>query len=102
VLFQFLLTPEETVMTWGGREIRHIYTDGRGHPSADDVWPTPWGDSVGYWEGQALVVDTAAVQPSRFPYERVTDLDHMVHGLCDEDDRNPIVDGKLTIAPPEN
>lgn len=140
-VFQFLITPEETVMIWGGREVRHIYTDGRAHPAAEDLWPTPWGDSVGRWEGDTLVVDTVAVQPSRFPpllseqahfserlrrvgadrfeieltmedpaalkepwkitipYQRVTTLDRMVHGLCDENERNPVVDGKLTIAP---
>jgi len=143
-VFQFLVTPEETAMIWGGREIRHIYTDGRGHPPAELLWPTPWGDSVGHWEDQTLVVDTVAVQSSRFPpmlsdqarfterlsmvsedrfedeltivdpealtkpwkvtiaYERVTDLDRMIHGLCYENDRNPVVDGKLTVAPPDN
>jgi hypothetical protein len=142
-VFQFLVTPEETAMIWGGREVRHIYTDGRKHPAAEDLWPTAWGDSVGRWEGDTLVVDTVAVVESRFPpalseqahyvermrrvsadrfevemsvedptaltgpwrvtipYERVTDLDRMVHGLCDENDRNPVVDGKLTIAPAE-
>jgi hypothetical protein len=140
-VFQFLLTPEETVMIWGGREVRHIYTDGRKHPKPEDIWATPWGDSVGHWEGETLVVDTIAIQPSRFPpalsdqahfterlrmvgadkfedeltiedkiaftqpwkvtlpYERVKDLDRMVHGLCDENDRNPVVDGKIIIAP---
>lgn len=140
-VFQFLVTPEETVLLWGGREVRHIYTDGRTHPAAEDLWPTPWGDSVGRWEGQTLVVDTVAVQQSRFPpslseqahfterlrmtapdrfevemtiedpvaltqpwkitipYQRVTDLDRMVHGLCDENDRNPVVDGKITLEP---
>ena len=33
------------------------------------------------------------------PYERVAGLDRMVHGDCEENDRNPVVDGKLTIAP---
>ena len=140
-VFQFLVTPEETAMIWGGREVRHVYIDGRKHPPADELWPTPWGDSVGHWEGDTLVVDTIAVQPSRFPptlsdqahfterlrmvgkdrfedvltiedpvaftkpwtvtipIERAKDLDRMVHGLCDENDRNPVVDGKLTVAP---
>jgi hypothetical protein len=141
-VFQFLLTPEETAMIWGGREVRHIYTDGRSHPKPEDLWATPWGDSVGHWEGHTLVVDTIAVQPMRFPpaltenahfterlkmvgpdrfedeltiedttalsetwkvtipYERVKELDRMVHGLCDENDRNPVVDGKIIVAPP--
>jgi hypothetical protein len=140
-VFQFLVTPEETAMIVGGREIRHIYTDGRDHPKPEDLWPTPWGDSVGRWDGHVLIVDTVAVQQSRFPpivsdqarfseriemvspdrmvnvlsivdpealtapwtvtipYKRVTELDRMVHGDCTENDRNPVVEGKLTIAP---
>jgi len=140
-VLQFLITPEETAVIVAGREIRHIYTDGRKHPSPDDVWPTPWGDSVGKWDGQELRVDTIAVQPNTFPpmlserarfterirmvspdriedeltiedplalthawktmipYQRVAGLDRMVHGDCQENDRNPVVDGKLTIAP---
>jgi hypothetical protein len=140
-VIQFLITPEETAIIAGGREVRHIYTDGRAHPSADELWPTPWGDSVGRWEGQTLVVDTVAVQEGRFPpalsagaryterirmvspdrieaeltmedpvalakkwtitipYERVAGIDRMVHGDCAENDRNPVVDGKLTVTP---
>jgi hypothetical protein len=140
-VLQFLITPEETAVIVAGREIRHIYTDGRAHPSAEDVWPTPWGDSVGSWDGHELRVDTIAVQPNTFPpmlserahfterirmvspdriedeltiedplalthawkttipYQRVAGLDRMIHGDCQENDRNPVVDGKLTIAP---
>jgi hypothetical protein len=140
-VLQFLITPEETDVIVAGREIRHIYTDGRTHPSPDDVWPTPWGDSVGKWDGHVLAVDTIAVKAGTFPpmvserarfterirmvsperiedeltvedpvaltkpwkvtipYQRVAGLDRMVHGDCAENDRNPVVDGKLTIAP---
>lgn len=44
-----------------GNRLRRIYTDGRGHPSDPD--PSFHGDSVGRWEGDALVVDTVAVLP---------------------------------------
>jgi hypothetical protein len=36
--------------------VRQIYTDGRGHNL--DLPPTWMGDSIGKWEGDALVVDT--------------------------------------------
>jgi hypothetical protein len=140
-VLQFLITPEETDVIVAGREIRHIYTDGRKHPSSDDLWATPWGDSVGQWNGHVLAVDTIAVKASVFPpmlserarfteritmvgpdriedeitiedpgaltrawkttipYQRVAGLDRMVHGDCNENDRNPVVDGKLTVAP---
>jgi hypothetical protein len=142
-MFQFLITPEETAMIFGGREIRHVYTDGRQHLDEESIWGTPWGDSIGRWEGDTLVVDTIAVLPARLPigpllsdkahfterirmttpdrledqitiedsvaltrpwtvtvpYKRVASVDRLVHGDCLENDRNPLVDGKLTIAP---
>ncbi len=56
--FELIVTPEQTVYTSGDGTFRHIYTDGRGHPGKDDIWPTITGDSIGHWEGQTLVVDT--------------------------------------------
>ncbi len=148
-VFEVLITPEETAVIVAGREIRHILTDGRTHPAEDERWPTPWGDSVGHWEGQTLLIDTVAVSttgstrqsgwnpmqsesahytermrrvsqdrledqltiddPLAFthpwtltiPYKRVTNLDRLIHGDCMANDRNPVVDGKLTVAPPK-
>jgi hypothetical protein len=163
LMFEILTTPEETAMIFSGREIRHIYTDGRAHTAKDDLWPTPWGDSVGHWEGQTLVVDTIEVtnppglgggggpvivagggdndevelvatlssevhflerirmldknhledqmtliDPKNFTapwrisrqYQRVTRLNRMVHEDCEGEERNPVVDGRFTVAPP--
>lgn len=61
--FDLIVTPEETVLTFGDGTFRHIFTDGRGHPSKDDIWPTVTGHSIGRWEGQTLVVDTIARSP---------------------------------------
>jgi hypothetical protein len=39
--------------------VRRIYMDGRGHP---DGYPSTWmGHSIGKYEGNTLVVDTAAI-----------------------------------------
>lgn len=59
---QFLVTPHETLVINIYRDVRHIYTDGRAHPPEDERWPTTWGDSVGHWEGDTLVVDTISVR----------------------------------------
>ena len=143
--FEMLVTPEETAIIFAGREVRHIYTDQRKHPEPDDIWPTPWGDSIGHWEGKTLVVDTISVASKgigammvspdvRFlerirrvsrdelvdqltiedpvslthattltvRYKRVTSIDRMVHGDCTENDRNPVVNGEITLEPPKH
>jgi hypothetical protein len=64
---QFLITPRETLIINVYRDVRHVYTDGRKHPSEEDRWPTTWGDSVGRWEGDTLVIDTLSVRkPDRY------------------------------------
>jgi hypothetical protein len=162
LMFEFLTTPEETALIFSGREMRHIYTDGRAHTAPQDLWPTFWGDSIGHWEGQTLVVDTIAVNNppdgvyppaiaafggvtnsdfaivalltarTRFverirmldkdhledqmtiidagiftkpwkltrQFSRVKGLNRMVHEDCEGEDRNPIVNGQYTLAPP--
>jgi hypothetical protein len=62
-VFEWRITPEETTIVDTINGIRHIYTDGRSHPPADELWPTKTGDSVGHWEGDTLVVDTVAIKP---------------------------------------
>jgi gluconolactonase len=65
--FQVLITPEEVLITNAYNETRHIYTDGRPMPDELDMWPTTWGTSVGHWEGDTLVIETAMVKdPSEF------------------------------------
>lgn len=59
---QFLVTPEETLILNFYRDIRHVYTDGRQHLPEEDRWPVPWGDSVGRWEDDTLVIETVSVQ----------------------------------------
>ncbi|MGZ3280275.1 MAG: hypothetical protein ACXU82_02605 [Caulobacteraceae bacterium] len=161
LMFEALVTPKETALIFSGREIRHVYTDGRPHTAKEDLWPTFWGDSIGHWEGQTLVIDTIAVESALAPgqpvipvvamgdtatngraiallsrqarfeerlrmvdgrledqmtisdpvlfsapwhvsrtYTRVTGINHMVHEDCSGLNRNPVVDGKLTLAPP--
>ena len=58
--FELSITPQQPRLPVGDGAQRHIYTDGRKHPAADDLWPTMFGDSIGHWEGKTLVVDTIA------------------------------------------
>jgi hypothetical protein len=142
---QVLITPEETVMLFHVGVVRHIFTDGRLHPSANDLWPTRMGHSIGRWKNGELTIDTIARtpgpafvgpsadlsevahfvehlrmvdqntledrmtirDPQRFTkpweltirYSRAVGLDRMIEWDCDND-RHPVVDGKLVVAPP--
>jgi hypothetical protein len=94
---QFLVTPEEVLIVNSYRDLRHVYTDGRPHPPEEDRWPTPWGDSIGHWEGDTLVIDTVSVQqpnvilvgnflnpgvePPRFGLPPLSDKAHYVERL---------------------
>jgi hypothetical protein len=62
LMFEILPTPKETSLVFSSREIRTVYTDGRPHTPKEDLWATPWGDSIGHWEGRTLVIDTIAVK----------------------------------------
>jgi hypothetical protein len=60
--FEVIVAPHKTLIINVYRDVRHIYTDGRDHPPQDERWPTTWGDSIGHWEGDTLVVDTVSVR----------------------------------------
>jgi hypothetical protein len=42
----------------GPHSWRVIYTDGRPHPTGEDLRPTYLGHSIGKWEGDTLVIDS--------------------------------------------
>jgi hypothetical protein len=76
---QFLVTPEETLILNFYRDLRHVYTDGRQHLPEEDRWPVPWGDSVGHWDGDTLVIDTVSVQLDAIFPTRVLPLTDDAH-----------------------
>ncbi len=58
-LREFILRPEESwLLTEQNAEIRRVYTDHRGHVPADEAYPLWEGDSVGFWDGDTLVIHT--------------------------------------------
>ena len=48
-------------------EERTVYLDGRAHPGADERFAT--GHSIGWWEDDTLVIDTANFTDHRSPYQ---------------------------------
>ncbi len=65
---EFLFTPGRvTIHFEAWMQWRNIYTDGRKHPDYRDLDPTFYGNSIGHWEGDTLVVDTVG-------FKTITDL----------------------------
>jgi hypothetical protein len=59
---EFSVEPNRVLMLFEIGGVRRIWTDGRKHPSEDDLMQTFMGDSVGHWEGDTLVVDTVGLR----------------------------------------
>jgi hypothetical protein len=58
-LREFIATPDQTWLIHEQiNEIRRIYTDGRPHLPVGDLGPQWMGESVGFWDGDTLVVHT--------------------------------------------
>ena len=58
-LKDFVVTPDQTyLINEMMNDIRRIYTDGRGHVPEEDRYPLYNGDSIGFWDGDKLVIHT--------------------------------------------
>jgi hypothetical protein len=55
--YRIIQSPNVTAVLYGGGAYRQIFTDGRELPK--DPNPTWWGYSMGHWEGDTLVVESA-------------------------------------------
>lgn len=60
---EFLFTSDRVTFLGesDGNRLRRIYTDGRPHQKDPD--PSFFGDSIGHWEGETLVIDTIGILP---------------------------------------
>lgn len=66
-LREFIVTPQETWMiTEQQSEARRVYTDGRGHLPESEAKPLWTGDSIGFWDGDTLVVHTISVTHGQY------------------------------------
>lgn len=70
-----------TIIAEWSSQVRRIFTDGRSHPPADEIDITFNGHSVGHWEGQTLVVDTAGIRgDTSFDASPMTHSDQLTVG----------------------
>jgi hypothetical protein len=63
VSHEYAFKPGLVIMLLENSEVRRIFTDGRGHPPDDESNPSFQGHSIGHWEGDTLVVETAQIYP---------------------------------------
>jgi hypothetical protein len=103
--FDLIETPDVILMHFQQyHEFRKVFLDGRPHPPAmteDGIDNRTWsGHSVGHWEGDTLVVDTANMLPSFFDQTgaRTSGEAHLVERLH-LFDANTLVDD-MTITDP--
>jgi hypothetical protein len=77
-LREFIVRPEETWLTSETvNNVRRIYTDGRNHPPADEQYPLYYGDSIGFWDGQKLVIHTNQLMERSMGRNQPTQSDKM-------------------------
>ncbi len=66
-LREYIDLPKETwLINEQQSEARRVYTDGRGHVPDDEAFPLWEGDSIGFWDGDTLVVHTIRVKPGQY------------------------------------
>lgn len=91
---QIVQTPTEVLELFEyDHTVRHIFLDRTQHPA--DVTPTYYGDSIGHWEGDTLVVDTVGLNGKMW-LDRVghpdSDQMHIVERIHRVDDKTLQVD----------
>ena len=60
----FVQTPKEVIMIYSNdQQVRHVYLD---VPHSADLKPSWYGESVGHYEGDTLVVDTVGLNDKTF------------------------------------
>jgi hypothetical protein len=84
-------TPKEVLMTWqADHQIRHIHID---VPHSANLKPSWYGESVGYYEGDTLVVDTIGLNDKTFVDGYLTPHTDGLHVV----ERFHMIDGGKTL-----
>lgn len=75
--WRIVVTPTHTFFLYEMYNYRQVFMDGRKHPPLDELDPTWYGHSIGWWEGDTLVVDTVG-------YNGKSWLDNRGHIMTDK------------------
>jgi hypothetical protein len=84
----------------GDHTVRRVYLDGRGHPA--NLQPTSMGQSIGRYDGDALVVDTIGINGERWIDEQGhphSDALHLVERIRRVNQKN--LEVEVTIDDPK-
>lgn len=81
----------------GSNSIRWIYTDGSGHTPAETRFPKWHGESVGFWDGDTLVVYTNQIRGWKGGISEYTDALEVVEKYRRVGDR---IQGEITAYDP--
>ena len=66
-LREFVLRPDQTLLiNEMVNDIRRIYTDGRAHTPPEEAYALWNGDSVGFWDGDSLVIHTVQLMGGQY------------------------------------
>ena len=98
---EFVVSRDQVLILTIYRDVRRVATDGRALSPPEDRWATAWGESVGRWEGDTLVIETVAVrQPNLFfrapPFSEAARYTERLRKVGP--DR---IEGEMTIEDPE-
>jgi len=98
---EFIVTPNKVwtlASSVGVNYIRWIYTDGSGHSSEELQYPKWHGESIGFWDGDALIIHTNQVKGwFGGPSEHTDNLETVERYRRMGD----IIEGEVTLYDPE-
>jgi hypothetical protein len=102
-LKEFIVTPAQTwIINEQQSETRRVYTDGRGHIPADEAYPLWEGDSIGFWDGDTLVVHTNNLREGQYQRgqpdysDKVTTVER-IRKISDD-----VIEEHITVYDPES
>jgi hypothetical protein len=99
--WRVVFTPTHGFFLYEMYDYRQIFMDGRKHPRLDELDPTWKGHSIGWWEGDTLVIDTVGYNGKIWLDNRghvVSDKLHTVERYTRKDLGN--MDIQITIDDP--
>ena len=98
---EFIVTPEKvwTLAAGNGENyIRWIYTDGSGHSAKESEFPKWHGESIGFWDRDALIIHTNQIRGWKGGLSEFTDRLETVERYRRAGN---MIEGEITLYDPE-